>query len=76
MYCKSFWFYPKKVSWEFQKIPRFTENRAFCMGTWIVLDCARLCQNLTNGQNILKVSENTAGIIVECFADTFLLCIF
>ena len=57
MYCKNFWFYPKKVSWEFQKIPRFAENRAFCMGTWIVLDCARLCQNLTNGQNIRKVPE-------------------
>ena len=76
MYCKNFWFYPKKVSWEFQKIPRFAENRAFCMGTWIVLDCARLCQNLTNGQNILKVAEYTAGIISNVLADTFLLCIF
>ena len=68
MYCKNFWFYPKKVSWEFQKIPRFAENRAFCMGTWIVLDCARLCQNLTNGPNILKVSENTAANDFECFS--------
>ena len=38
------------------------------MGTWIVLDCARVCQNLTNGQNILKVSENTDGIITNVFA--------
>ena len=71
MYCKHFWFYPYKVSWEFQKIPSFAENRAFCMGTWIVLDCARLCQNLINGQNILKVLENTTGIITNVFVIHF-----
>ena len=68
MYCKSFWFYPKKVSWEFQKSPRFFENRAFCMGTRILLDCAQVCQNLNNGPNILKVADNTAGIITNVFS--------
>ena len=71
MYCKNFWFPPKKVSWVFQKIPRFAENREFCMGTWILLDCARLCQNLTNGQNILKFLGNTAEIIVNVFVIHF-----
>ena len=41
------------------------------MGTWILLDCARVCQNLTNGQNILKVSQNTAGIITNVFVIHF-----
>ena len=63
MYCKNFWFLPEKDFREFQKIRRTAENRAFCMGTWILLDYARGCQNLTNGQNILKVLENTAPMI-------------
>ena len=54
MYCKNFWFSPKKVLWEFQKIPRFVENQAFCMGIRVLLDSARVCQILTNGPNILK----------------------
>ena len=41
------------------------------MGTRIVLDCAQVCQNLNNGQNILKVSENTAAIISYGFAVHF-----
>ena len=71
MYCKNFWFSPKKVVWEFQKIPRFAENQAFCMGTRVLLDSARVCQNLTNGPNILKYSENTASIITNVFAIHF-----
>ena len=71
MYCKNFPFPPKKVFREFQKIPRFAENRAFCMGTRILLDCAQVCQNLNNGQNILKISENTAAIILNGFAVHF-----
>ena len=38
------------------------------MGTWILLDCARVCQNLTNGQNKLKVSGKTDGIIINVLA--------
>ena len=49
MYSKNFQFSPKEESWEFQKIPTFAKNQAFCMGTWILLDCARGCLNLTNG---------------------------
>ena len=33
------------------------------MGTRIVLDCARVCQNLNNGQNILKF----LGILLRLF---------
>ena len=43
------------------------------MGTSIVLDCARVCQNLSNGQNILKVSVNTAGIITNVSCYTYAL---
>ena len=41
------------------------------MGTWIWPDCVRVCQNLNNGQNILKVSENASGIISNVFAIHF-----
>ena len=41
------------------------------MGSWILLDCARGYQNLTNGQNILHFTDNTAGIIMNVFAIHF-----
>ena len=41
------------------------------MGTWILLDCARVCQNWTNGQNKLKISEKTARIIANVLAIHF-----
>ena len=43
------------------------------MGTSIVLDCARVCQNWSNGQNILKISVNTARIIANVSCYTFAL---
>ena len=41
------------------------------MGTSIVLDCARVCQNLSNGENILKVSWKIDRIIANVFAIHF-----
>ena len=37
------------------------------MGTWILLERARVCQNWINGQNILKVSGKSKGIIANVF---------
>ena len=34
---------------------------------WILLDCSRVCKNLTNGQNLLKFWHNISALLFEMF---------
>ena len=76
MYCKNFWFSPKKVVWEFQKIPRFAENQAFCMGTRVLLDSARVLPKFDQWSEYPELFREYCPDYYECFCYTFLLCVF
>ena len=62
--------------WNFlpRRFPRVSEDSeispksSILHGLYILLDCARVCKKLSNGQNLLKVSDHIPAIIKNVFA--------
>ena len=69
MYWKNFRFYPKKM---FLRVSEDSEicpkNRAFCMVYIFCSIVLEICKKLSNGQNLLKVSDHITAIIWNGFA--------
>ena len=69
MYWKNFRFYPKKMFLRVSEDSEISPKSSILHGLlWILLDCARVCKKLSNGQNLLKVSANITAIIWNVFA--------